>query len=124
IRVNKNVNYSTCNIRTPSQAQLAAAEEREAVNIYRMIKKQDERTVAQNRRPPMGFSGYNIKVSYIISPMGTLEHIKFEDQYVTHEMQVSLISALRSVTGVYIPNNKASEKHLATARTTSIFYIR
>lgn len=121
VRVSKNVTYNSCKIeQTPKFIQ----EEKEALMYFNMMKKSIDKSVKENWRPPMGFSGYSVNVSYMVSPMGTFEKITFDDYYVSDELKHSLISAMKQSEPIFLPQNDLLLARLAQSKIKSTFLIR
>jgi len=105
VRLNKNVKYNSCQIHENAAAQLQRDEAYRNMMIMQ-IKKGIEESVAENWRPPMGFSGYRVDVSYSVSPFGTFERIDVRNYYMSDELKASVLAAFKASEPVYIPNDE------------------
>lgn len=125
VKVSDRVNYSRCNIQTPNPDTINLEAEREALMLLDMIKKQFDQQVKQNWYPPMGFSGYSVRITYMLHPSnGKPYAIRYEDYFNSDELKDSMAAALERVGGLYIPDQKALQKRLLNTRLLSTFYVR
>jgi hypothetical protein len=123
VDIGKHGRYTNCKIITPTPQQIARELESDAILKFRSMKNQIDQMVISNWKPPMGFSGYRVNVSYKVDKLGKLRDIEIENTYLNEELKNSIIQAMLSIDGIYIPDNEMLKKELNLTRITSSYLV-